>query len=173
VALKFVFLALFALLVEIIFLSQELQYMFIDKNSNDNIQIEFTNSKSTIITKTGITKELTASKTEQYPSYKLFFDPILTIYNTNNTKKISSKNAKFWDKENILELKNSVNILTKDTTFSSNDLNYSLTTQIATNNSTYTLNSKEYKGSGSSLYFDIKNNIIRSKKINYNLNFKE
>jgi len=173
VALKFIFLAIFALLLEIIFLSQELKYLFTTKNLNNNLQIEFTNSKSTIITKTGITKELTASKIDQYPAYKLFFNPLLKIYDINDTKILSAKNAKLTDKLNILELKNDVTIFSKDSTFKSDDLNYSIDNEIATNSSIYYLKTKNTEGSGKNLYFDIKNNIIKSNKINYNINLKE
>ena len=172
-ALKFIFLAIFALLLEIIFLSQELKYLFTTKNLNNNLQIEFTNSKSTIITKTGITKELTASKIDQYPTYKLFFNPLLKIYDINDTKILSAKNAKLTDKLNILELKNDVTIFSKDSTFKSDDLNYSIDNEIATNSSIYYLKTKNTEGSGKNLYFDIKNNIIKSNKINYNINLKE
>lgn len=172
-ALKFIFLAIFALVLEIIFLSQELKYLFTTKNLNNNLQIEFTNSKSTIITKTGITKELTASKIDQYPAYKLFFNPLLKIYDINDTKILSAKNAKLTDKLNILELKNDVTIFSKDSTFKSDDLNYSIDNEIATNSSIYYLKTKNTEGSGKNLYFDIKNNIIKSNKINYNINLKE
>lgn len=172
-AVKFVFLALFALLIEIIFLSQELKYMFTSNQNSSDLQIEFTNSKSTIITTTGITKELTASKIEQYPKYKLFFNPNMKIYDKNSTKKITAKNAKLLDKEKLLKLKNDVVIITNTTKFNSNELNYDINKEIATNSSPYTLTTKDSSGSGKNLYFDIKNNIIKSNKIKYKLNFKE
>jgi LPS export ABC transporter protein LptC len=171
-ALRFITVACILFVLEIIFLSKDLNYIF-GNGQDDTLSIEFYDSHSRVITPQGVTKVLKASKISQFQDYKLFIDPFLTIYDHNRTKTISAKNAKLIDKLNSIELKYSVTMEVNRTIFTTENLEYNLVTQVAKNSSPYRLKNLDIEAYGNNLYFDMKNSTIRSEMIDYNLYLKE
>jgi len=110
---------------------------------------------------------LVCSSIEQFPDYKRFFNPVATIYDENQTKTILSKYAKFFDKNSTLVLWDSVRVVYFDKELITSRLIYDTKKQAVVDSEKFLLKSQSFNAVGNHLYFDVKNNIIKAKNIEY------
>jgi len=172
VDIRFVFLIIFAFILEIFFLSKELSFKTNDIVPN-KVDVEFIHSKTIEIDTQKVNNILICDKIQQLKDKKLFFKPIATLYDRNITKTIISKEAELFDKTNILELKRDVKIVYLNKRLSTNFLKYSLKDSTVLDSDRFILNSDEGVAEGNHLYFDTKKSIIKAKDINYTFYMKE
>ncbi len=163
---KFILVVL-AFVIEIIFLSQDLKFSDNSDLKQDDISVKFEESKSYFISSQGIDKVLICKKIEQFPTYKKFYNPVATIYDKNNTKTILSKNAKFFDKNSTLVLWDNVKVIYFDKHLTTSKIIYDAKKQVVLDSEKFFLKSKSFDATGSHLYFDVKNNIIKAKNVKY------
>jgi len=169
--LKKVFIIVGALLIEFFFLSKELKFSFTQKLNQNDISVEFVKSNSYFITNQGIDRVLIAQKIDQYSGYKVFYKPVVTIYDENFTKTIVANQAKYTDKSGVLELEKNVKVVYMGKKLETSKLLYDTKKQEVFDSAKFKLTSKKFTAFGNHLYFDVKNNIIKSKEINFK--FKE
>jgi len=90
------------------------------------------------------------------------------MYDENITKTISAQKAKYTDKSAVLELEKDVKILYFGKRLETSKLFYNAKKQEVFDSAKFKLISENFTAYGKHLYFDVKNNIIRSKEINFN-----
>ncbi len=163
---RLVILIIFSFVFEIFFLSKDLRFKESPISASD-IEVEFINSKTYDISLDKVNNLLITQKVEQLKNKKIFYTPIVTIYDDNITKTIISKKAVLFDKKNIIKLKNNVKIVYLDKQLSTDMVEYDLKNQIVTDSDKFTLKSDSFIANGNHLYFDTKQNIIKSKDIKY------
>ncbi len=165
--LKKIFLIIVTFVLELIFLSKDLRFNNNETFKSSNVDVEFVDSKSYFISDEGISKILIAKKIQQFPHYKIFTNPIATIYGKKFTKVIVANFAKYQDSNSKLELKNNIKILYQDKKLKTSWLLYDSKKEVILDSKKFTILSKNMKVEGNHLYFDIKDNIIKAKNIDY------
>ena len=165
--LKKIFILFGILLVEFLFLSKDLKFSFDDKIKEEDIAIEFIDSKSYFITKEGVDKVLIANKIRQYKSYKEFEKPVATFYDESGDKVISSNIAKYTDKNSVVELSGDVNIIYQDKVLKTSKLFYNSKKQLVYDSQKFKLSASTFTAYGNHLYFDINKNLIKAKNIKF------
>ena len=169
--LKKVSILILALIVEIVFLSQDLKYSQKDGINDSDISIEFRNSQSYFITKDGINKKLIAKKIQQRSNEKLFFKPKAVFFDGDFTKVVTSDFAKYIDRTSVLQLEKNVKVMYRNGILTTSKLLYDSKKEVVFDSDKFKLVTSEFTALGNHLYFDVKNNIIKAKDIKYT--FKE
>ena len=165
--LKKIFILIGVLVVEFLFLSKDLKFSFDNNIKEEDIAIEFRDSRSYFITKDGVGKVLVANKIKQYKSYKEFEKPVATFYDNSGDKVISSNKAKYSDKNSIVELNGDVNIVYQGKVLKTSKLLYNSKKQLVYDSQKFNLSAPTFTAFGNHLYFDINKNLIKAKNIKF------
>ena len=169
--LKKIAIVVLAFIIEIVFLSQELKFSSKSDFKQSDVSVKFEESKSYFISQKSVDKVLVCTTIEQFSSHKRFYNPIATIYDSNQTKTILSKYAKFFDKNSSLILWDGVRVVYFDKELTTSKLIYDTKKQAVVDSEKFILRAQSFEARGNHLYFDVKNNIIKAKDIKYS--FKE